>query len=279
MTKSWCLFAVFAVMTPVATAQHAVEVVEFIPSFNPDPDAPPNPDTDPAPGLTDPSVALGAPEIITGEVFNFPGEVSVFNPPFQADEIVSIGAGGSLTLRLSNFAIAGEGPELGFFTNTGIVAADFVNGIASDPISTFGVNDALVEVSEDGVNFVNLGLQTFDIPTNVFSDAANTVLADPTQPFEGSLEAFAGLSLSDPVDFDILELLDGSAGGLFLDISDTGLSQVGFVRLSVPLGGLNFELDAVSIASSAIGAPTIPEPSTFLMVLAATCFPRRRRRA
>ena len=70
----------------------------------------------------------------------------------------------------------------------------------------------------------------------------------------------------------MLELLNGSAGGKWLDISATGLKQVGYVRFSVsadldPLTRFNFELDAVSIArGTEMGAPTVPEPATLLLV-------------
>ena len=52
----------------------------------------------------------------------------------------------------------------------------------------------------------------------------------------------------------------------------TGLAEVGFIRFSVENDGndevnLNFELDALSIATSAIGAATVPEPSSGLLMV------------
>jgi hypothetical protein len=66
-----------------------------------------------------------------------------------------------------------------------------------------------------------------------------------------------------------LELLAGSGGGTWLDISPTGLAQVGYVRFSVP-GTISesFELDAVSISATAVGG-RVPEPSALVLVLGA----------
>lgn len=236
--------------TQAAHAQHAAQVVSY--------DA----GTDPAAGFTNPATALGAPERFTGEGV-FPGEVTVFNPPWGFDEIVSIGTSGHLTLRLSHFAVADPtGPEIGVFTNAGIADEDFPNGQAGNPLFAFGVDQALVEVSADGLAWESLGVQTFDIPTQGYSDVANTVVSDFQKPFTGVLDDFNGLKLADPVNPDILELLAGSGGGTWLDISGTSLAQVGYIRFSVPgTIAANFELDAVTIASNAVGG-RVPEPSS-----------------
>jgi len=66
-------------------------------------------------------------------------------------------------------------------------------------------------------------------------------------------------------------VLNGSAGGTWLDISTTGLAQVGFIRFTVPenaLSRISLEVDAVSIAGGALGAPTVPEPGTLALALA-----------
>jgi hypothetical protein len=217
--------------------------------------------------------ALGAPERFTGEGV-WPGAVSPFNPPFLSDEIISVGEGGHLTLRLSHFALPQtDGPEIGVFTNTGLVDIDYPNGQAGSPVDTFGVDSALVEVSSDGTSWVSLGNVTFDIPTNGYTDLTSASSAEPgnvmsdfQQPFTGTLSSFDGLAYYDADGPDILDLLAGSGGGTWLDISGTGLAQVGFVRLSVaddlsPTTWLNFELDAVSIAHAAQGPATVPEPA------------------
>ncbi len=250
-------------------AQYAVEVISYLPG------------TTPAAGFIDPSAPLGEPERFTGEGV-FPGAVSPFNPPFLNTEIISVGEGGGLTLRLSNFVLPQGGPEIGVFTNAGLADDAYPNGQAAATLNagsgTFGIDRAEVEVSEDGLTWESLGLTTFDVPTNgytdltsPFSSTAGSSLTDLQQPFAGSLSDFENLFYSDGGNPDILDLLAGSGGGTWLDISGTSFSQVGYIRFSVaddgdPMTSLNFELDAVSIASGAIGAATVPEPSTFVLV-------------
>jgi hypothetical protein len=117
-----------------------------------------------------------------------------------------------------------------------------------------------------------LGEFAFDIPTNGYTDLSDPfsavsggVESDFQQPFVGSLASFDGLAYSHPSEFDMLELLAGSGGGTWLDISASGLAQVGYVRFSVPddmtAANFKFELDAVSISHMALGRP-VPEPAT-----------------
>jgi hypothetical protein len=254
---------------PTVHAQFAAAVVSY------------DPGTNPAAGYSDPSTALGAPERFTGEG-SFPGYVTAFNPAFGTDELVSVGSGGHLTLRLSHFVVPDPaGPEIGVFTNVGIADEDYPNGQAGNPLFAFGVDEALVEVSANGLAWESLGITTFDIPTQGYTDVANTVESDFQQPFGGALADFDGLALSDPANPDILELLAGSGGGTWLDISATGLAQVGYVRFSVPgTSDANFELDAVSISATAMGS-VVPEPSTAAILVslisAAACSGRGRR--
>jgi hypothetical protein len=250
-----------------AAGQFAVEVVSY------------NPGSTPASGFTTALAALGSPERFTGEG-SFPGVVSPFNPPFLPSEIVSIGEGGRLTLRLSHYAVtAAPAPQIGVFTNVGLLDFDYPNGRAGSPPAAFGVDAAVVEVSENGVDWVGLNGGspiTFDVPTNGYTDltdpfsaVAGSAPSDFQQPFAGSLASFDGLPYYDAGSPDILDLFAGSGGGTWLDISATGLTQVGFVRFSVldDTDGdtsLNFELDAIAIAHAAVGLP-VPEPATIIL--------------
>lgn len=270
-----------ASLATTAAAQFAVHVVSY------------DSGTTPTDGYLNAPAALGGPEHYSGEGV-FPGVVSPFNPPYLSTELVSIGESGHLTLRLSNYVLPlAGGPEIGVFSNAGIIDVDYPNGKAGSPASTFGFDSAVVEVSADGSNWVSLGWQDFDIPANGYTDliepystVVGNALSDPQLPFAGDLNAFSGLPYVDAGGPDMLELLAGSAGGKWLDISTTGLAQVGFIRFSVADdgnagAGKNFELDAVSIARAAVGAPTVPEPGTMLMIVAAlavTPTPSRRRR-
>jgi len=263
-----CLLTVVSMAGP-APAQFAAQVVSY--------DA----GATPTAGYTTAAAALGAPEQFSGEGV-FPGVVSPFNPPFLASELVSIGEAGHLTLRLSNYVIPqASGPEIGVFSNVGLIDFDYPNGLAGSPASTFDFDSAVVDVSEDGSNWVSLGGFDFDAPANGYTDLTDpfsgvpgSATSDSQLPFTGTLASFSGLKYTDAGGPDMLELLNGSAGGKWLDISTTGLAQVGFIRFSVPadlspIANSNFELDAVSIARGAMGAPTVPEPGTSVMLGAA----------
>jgi hypothetical protein len=282
------LAAILAVIATIigpstAMAQYAAEVISY------------SAGTTPTVGFTTASAALGEPERYTGESV-FPGVVSPFNPPYLSSEIVSVGEGGELTLRLSHYAIPQPGalPEIGLFSNFGLIDVAYPNGLAGTPAGGFGPPDsAIVSVSADGVSWSSLGSTTFDLPTNGYTDLSDpyssvpgSVPTDFQQPFTGNLSSFDGLPNSHATNFDMLDLLAGSGGGKWLDISSSGLPQVGYIRFSLaddglPGSSLNFELDAVSISHAALGGPTVPEPAAITITLAAaiaiaTGFTRRR---
>jgi hypothetical protein len=208
---------------------------------------------------------LGEPERFTGEGL-FPAAVTPFNPPWLTSEVVSIGEGGHLTLRLSNFVqTQTAGPHLGVFTNLGLWDIDYPNGQADNPVGTLSdIDTAFVEVSKNGSVWHSLGSHSFDIPTNGY--AAPNVPSDFLQPFTGSLTDFNGLQYA-----NMLTLLNGSGGGKWLDLSSSGLDQVGYVRFSVlddgdALTSLNFDLDGVAISRVAIGT-RVPEPGVVALIV------------
>jgi hypothetical protein len=265
----YCAVITFAFGERQTVAQYAAAVISY------------DPGTTPTSGFTTQAAALSSPERLTGEG-SFPSVVSPFSPPFLASEIVSVGETGHITLRLSNYAVPlAAGPEIGVFSNVGLIDVAFPNGQAGTPAAAFSAPEsAIVDVSADGANWVSLGSETFDVPTNAYTDLADPFAGAPgntpsdfQQPFVGGLNSFDGLRYSDASGPDMLELLAGSGGGTWLDISATGLPQVGFIRFAIEddLSGtsrLNFELDAVSIAHPAMGQLVVPEPATVI----AACF-------
>jgi hypothetical protein len=285
MTHLTCCFVATSALLCVtvlasrAAAQYAAAVVSY------------NAGATPESGFTMPFAAIGSPERFTGEG-SFPSVVSPFSPPFLASEIVSVGEGGQITLRLSHYAIPqASGPEIGVFENLLVVDTSYPNGVAGSPASTFGIDSALVDVSADGTNWVSLGNIAFDVPANGYTDVidpfattAGSVTSDFQKPFTGNLNSFSGLRYFDAGDPDIVDLLAGSGGGTWLDISNTGLAQVGFIRFSATddlnaTSRLNFELDAVSISRAAMGAAIVPEPAAIIVLgLASSCGSLARRR-
>jgi hypothetical protein len=100
---------------------------------------------------TDSSAALGKPAGLTEGAWGGENILSPFNAAAKLDEIVSIGEGGHLTLRLANYAEVGAGCEIGIFGSVNLAEEDWMNpsGTTGDPVFAFGVDEVTVEVSED----------------------------------------------------------------------------------------------------------------------------------
>lgn len=207
------------------------------------------------PGYFHPLTALGPPERFTGEVFEFPLVVSAFNPPFGTDEIVSLGAGGHVTLQF-NTPVTDDpnnlyGIDLIVFGNTGFIdGGGFASGL-------FGNDGGIIEVSADGKAWFTVPVLNADgpMPTLGYLDSGEydavpgRELTDFTRPVDPlwTIESFDGLSHSQIVArYAVTE----SGGGTGVDLADVGLSQISYVRISNPLNAQeNIEVDAVSDAS------------------------------
>ena len=223
--------------------------------------------------FNNPAAALGTP--VGDTTF---GALTPFNPPFKNDQIVIVGSGGRLTLRLSAPVPAGgAGPELGIFVNNGLVdTSEDGSGRAGSPPTTFSSSPvALVSVSADGQNFVPLGAQplVFENPTNFYTDIAienyfaepGTRAADFSKPFAGNLSSFSGLTYP-----QIVQFLDGSAGGNWIDVTPSGLGSVEYVRFDVPADpSQRLVLDAVT---------AVPEPGAVALLLLPSLVALSRRR-
>lgn len=224
----------------------------------------------------DPNSALSAPARMTGASFGFPGVVSMFNPPFETDQLVSIGRGGQLTVHfdqpITNDASHLYGADLIVFGNSGFIDSNYPNGQIGNPASLFGANNTSVEVSDDGINYVPVPTLIGSLfPTQGYLDSgpfdvvAGSVETDFFRPVSPalSLSSFNGLTFS-----QAMALYDGSGGGTPIDIASTGLSSVSFVRIKVAANASgSTEIDAIS---------RVPEPQTALLILMATAAMRRR---
>jgi hypothetical protein len=205
------------------------------------------------------------------------GGLNPFNPPFSGQHIVIIGAGGSLTLRLSE-PVRTAGGSVGVFVNNGLVdTSPDGSGRAGSPPATFSPPPrALVSVSSDGAAYVPLivGPVTFDNPTNAYLDTAidnyfqplGSQLADQGKPFFGHLSDFAGETFP-----QMRSRLAGSAGGTWLDLGGAPLEQVRFVKFDVPVGA-NYRMVVDSVSA-------VPEPAGVAVIIAtfATALLRRPR--
>jgi hypothetical protein len=218
------------------------------------------------PGFTDPTTALGAPSSQTVDPdpdFGGTFPVDPFDPPYLTSQIVSIGAGGSLTLHLNTPISHGANPfgiDFLIFGNTGfqIVNGDFSGGGITDG-SLFGNNtgSTLVKVSADGSNWFTLNPSLAPTVDGLFPTDGS---GNPLLPVNPSLTGndFNGKTLS-----GIQSLYDGSAGGTGFDLAwaqDTNgdsvfLPSADYVQIDVISGAS--EIDAVSV---------VPEPATVALL-------------
>ncbi|RMF76665.1 MAG: PEP-CTERM sorting domain-containing protein [Planctomycetota bacterium] len=215
------------------------------------------------PAFLDPTTALGEPERFTGEGV-FPSAVTIFNPAFGTDELVSIGEGGSLTLAfdepITDDPAHRFGVDLIVFGNGGFIDVDFPNGRIGSPAALFGVDLMNVSVSPDNVNWAPLGSFSEGLfPTQGYQDTppqSPTPGSVPTsfqRPIDPSLTAsdFDGLTYA-----DALALYDGSGGGTPIDIAASGFASIQFIRFENVTPGTTVEIEAVA---------AVPEPSGLVL--------------
>src|SRR6476646_6664254 len=131
-------------IAPTLRAQFATSVISY------------NAGTGAASGYNDATTALGMPSTFTNDP-NFPGPVDPYNPPYLTSQIVSIGAGGSLTVQfgspIRNDAANAFGVDFIVYGNAGFTY-DFNTGISSGDL--FGAStpgSTRVSVSADNVNY------------------------------------------------------------------------------------------------------------------------------
>jgi len=222
-------------------------------------------------GYTNATAALGAPSRVTvdpdpnwGGVF----DVTPFAPPYRKEQLISLGEGGELTLRLGapvrddpahpfgiDFIVYGSA---GFVITNG----DFSGGGVTDG-SLFGnasPGSTKVEVSEDGVRFYELNPSMAPVFDSCFPTDGAGAFGVPTDPSFGPGD-FAGRDLE-----GIRDLYAGSAGGTGFDLAwamdETGapavLAEARYVRFSVLAG--HAEIDAV--------ATVVPEPGSLALLAA-----------
>lgn len=241
-----------------------------------------------ATGFTTTSAALGVPEGDTSFGANTP-----FNPPFLSSQLLKVGGGGSLTMQLNQPIAVVPGASIGLFSNNGLWDMDPATtfdpitfectaggrGLAGSPPNLFSnPGTANVSVSADGIAWktVSGGAITFANPTNAYSDAivnlsygSGTTLADPFKPFTKSVTDLSGLWFRDVNQpSDIVRVLNGSAGGTWVDVSGVPLSLINYVKFDVPSDS-RLVVDAVT---------AVPEPTCLgLLGVGAIALIRRRK--
>lgn len=216
-------------------------------------------------GYTDATAALGSPSRSTPG--DFGGPVTPFSPPWQQDQLVSVGEGGSIVIEMS--APVFDDPAHAFgrdfiiFGNSGFTIMDFAAEVHRTDGSLFGqtTGEARVSVSRDNETYFSLNPESAPVPDGLYpTDGSGNF----TLPVDPALEQsdFAGKSLE-----EVRDLYASSGGGTAFDIGwaidennqAAGLDQVRFVRIDV----LSDKVDIDGIVA-------VPEPSTeALAVMAA----------
>jgi len=220
-----------------------------------------------AANYTNANAALGAPSTGSG--------VTPYAPPFSTSQLVSIGAGGYLTLQLGTPIMDDPGHPFGidfllfgnsFFvvTNGSGASATTSGAIFSSSVST------RVEVSQDGATWYTLDSSLAPTVGTYFpTDGPGNPLM-PVNPGLGAAD-FAGKNLS-----GIRSLYGGSAGGGDYDLAwardaegdAVTLGSVDYVRIDVLSG--RTQIDAISV---------VPEPQGWAFgVLAGVVFGFRGRK-
>ena len=250
------------VLSPVVSAQFATSVISY------------NAGTGAAPGYNQPTTALGAPSTFTNDP-NFPGPVDPFNPPYLTSQIVSVGAGGSLTVQfpspIQNSAGNAFGLDFIVYGNAGFTY-DFNTGISNGELFGGSASGSTrVSVSADNVNYFTLDTSLAPTLDSYFpTDGAGNFVV-PVNPSLGNASSFNGMTLE-----QIRSQYAGSGGGTGFDVAwardgsgnPVALDSISFVRVDVLTG--KAEIDGFS---------AVPEPSTWALVGlgAATLLLRKRR--
>ena len=219
-------------------------------------------------GYNTASSALGEPSRVTPGLYG--GPVDPFNPAYLASQLVSLGAGGSLTVEFNSPILNNPanvfGCDFNIFGNAGFIvtnATDFNGNFIGTPAtdgSLFGHNPGAtrVLVSADGINFFLLNPALAPMVDNLFPTDGSGDFSLPVNPALNAA-SFAGKTLA-----DVRALYNSAAGGAGYDISwaQDGLGH------SVSLASINFvRVEVLSGKAEVDGFVVVPEPTVISFAL------------
>ena len=205
-----------------------------------------------ATGHRNPQTALGEPTRITG-TSSAPETVTPFQPAWMPNQIVSIGAGGSLTLELGQAAF--DSPNNPFGVDLIVFSNAFfsdVSGGQGSPGYCFA-DGGVIDVSDDGATWFEIPNTQADgpMPTMGFMDAGPFDSTPGELPTNFRKPMNPAITLSDLQELnyiDVIHAYDGSGGGVGVDLASVGLNQAHFVRIRQIAGATSSpEVDAVMV--------------------------------
>lgn len=224
--------------------------------------------TTPNPGHNNASTALGEPtRVIPGD---FGGPVTPFNTPYMNSQVVSVGAGGSLTVQFNspilNHPSNPYGLDFIIFGNAGFVDTDWPNGMSDGSLyGNSAPGSTQVSVSADNINYFVLNTSLSPLVDSLYPTDGSGNFQTPVNP-SWAASAFAGQNLS-----GIRALYAGSGGGAGFDIA----------WASVPLPAINYiRVEVLSGDADIDGFSAVPEPTTWALLgmgAVACAFSQRRR--
>ena len=206
-----------------------------------------------ATGYTNAGAALGAPAL--------GGSVTPYAPPYSKSQLVSIGAGGEITLQLGSPAVNNPADPYGInfivFANEFFTAGS--GGIASGLY--YHAASTLVQVSADGTDWYTLNPALAPQPGELYPTYGGGNPLAAVNPAL-TLTGFEGQNLA-----GIESLYNGSAGGTGYDLAwaqdgsgnSVDLASADYVRIEVTSGVL--DLDGIS---------AVPEPAPWALLAAGT---------
>lgn len=235
--------------TEAGESPYAVEVRDFVPGSGG------------STGYDEPTAALGMPTRTTGGVF-LTEAVTMFQPAWMPDEIVSLGVGGSIELAFDHDVL--DDPNNPY----GIDLLVFGNAFCTDFNYPLGMCGGLyeeggrIEVSLDGVDWRVVPSIVADgaFPTLGWSDStpyaeeSGLVPTDFTRPVDPELGtgSITGLSFE-----EMIAGYDGAGGGAGIDLASVGLAAIRYVRIVNDGVNSTPEIDAIADVSPVEASPDV----------------------